>query len=146
MMTLILTVLIYWLVAFVGCFVIVEIAQDQLYDQLTPHAGFKVALSAVILAVLMTCFEPSFESMFTTNFLYTIFQGMIWVGVFMLILQFHPWHALGLGIMTMLLVSGLATMGVKAMTKPAPAVASTAPSAVNAPVRGSLTRPAPKTK
>lgn len=146
MMMLILTVLIYWLVAFVGCFVIVEIAQDQLYDQLTPRAGLKVSLAAVVLAGLMTYFHPAFESMFTTNILNTIFQGLVWFAVFMLILEFHPWHALGLGVMTMLLVSGLATMGVDAMLKPAPPVASTAPAAVNAPVRGSLARPAAKTK
>jgi hypothetical protein len=35
--------------------------------------------------------------------------------VFTLIFQFHPWHALGLGIVTMLLVTGLATMGVDSL-------------------------------
>lgn len=137
------TFLIYWLVAFVGCFVIVEIAQDQLYDQLTPRAGLKVTLAAAVLAVLMSYYHPSFESMFTTNILYTIFQGVVWSLVFMFILQFHPWHALGLGLATMLLVSGLATMGVDAMLQPKPQVALRPAGAVNKPVRGSLTAPAP---
>jgi len=135
------TFLIYWLVAFVGCFVIVEIAQDQLYDQLTPRAGLKVSLSAVVLAGLMSYFHPSFETMFTTEILNTVFQGIVWFAVFALILQFHPWHALGLGLLTMLLVSGFATMGVDAMLNPKPAVASRSPSAVNKPVRGSLSAP-----
>ena len=40
----------------------------------------------------------SFESMFTTNIVWTVLQGIVWFGVFILIYQFHPWHALGLGI------------------------------------------------
>jgi hypothetical protein len=142
-MTLLWTFLIYWLVAFVGCFVIVEIAQDQLYDQLTPHAGLKVTAAAVVLALLMMYFHPSFESMFTTNILNTIFQCVVWFGVFTLILQFHPWHALGLGVATMIMVSGLATMGVDAMLNPAPQVASRPAAAVSTPVRSSLTPPKP---
>jgi len=140
-MTLFFTFLIYWLVAFVGCFVMVEIAQDQLYDQLTPHAGLKVTASAVILALLMMYFHPSFESMFMTNILNTVFQGIVWFAVFMFVLQFHPWHALGLGVATMLLVSGLATMGVDAMLNPKPQVASRPAAAVSTPVRSSLTPP-----
>ena len=58
--------------------------------------------------------------MFTTNIIWTVFQAIVWFGVFTLIFQFHPWHALGLGILTMLLVSGLATMGVDSMLKPTP--------------------------
>ena len=40
---------------------------------------------------------------------------LIWFLVFMFVLQFHPWHALGLGVATMVLVSGLATMGVESV-------------------------------
>jgi sugar phosphate permease len=138
--------LIYWLVAFVGCFTIVEIAQDQLYDQVTPHAGLKVSAASAVLAALMTYFHPSFESMFTTSILNTIFQGIVWFAVFTLILQFHPWHALGLGVLTMLLISGLATMGVDGMLQPKPQVVSTPASAVNKPVRGTLTPAPAKTK
>ena len=43
MSTLIWPFLLYWLVMFVACFVVVEVAQDQLYDQVTPRAGLKVA-------------------------------------------------------------------------------------------------------
>ncbi len=57
----------------------------------------------------------AYESMFTENIVWTVLQGLVWFGVFTLILQFHPWHALGLGLATMLLVTGLATMGVESL-------------------------------
>ena len=82
--------------------------------------------------------------MFTTSLIWTIFQAIIWFGVFTLIFQFHPWHALGLGILTMLFVSGVATMGVDSMLKPTPPSASTPAAAVNKPVRQSLGAPAPE--
>ncbi len=116
-MTLVWPLLIYWLVLFVVCFMLVEIGHDQLYDQATPRAGWKVAGGSLALAALLTAlraygFPASFESMFTTNIGWTVLQGVVWFLVFMFIFQFHPWHALGLGVVTMILVSGLATMGV----------------------------------
>ena len=82
--------------------------------------------------------------MFTTNIIWTVLQAIVWFGVFTLIFQFHPWHALGLGIATMLLVQGLATMGVNSILTPTPAAASTArrgreqagPPVARAPARG----------
>ncbi len=142
MWTLFFTFVVYWLVAFVGCFTAVEIAHDALYDEVTPRAGLKVTLASVILAAVMTYFHPSFESMFTANLLGTVLQGIVWFGVFMLVLQFHPWHALGLGLLMMCLVSPLATMGVDSMLAPdaqaARVRAGTTP-AVTKPVRESLT-------
>ncbi|MDG3004050.1 hypothetical protein [Paludisphaera mucosa] len=152
MWTLLFTFAIYWLVAFVGCFVAVEIAQDALYDQVTPRAGLKVTLASVVLGLVMTYFHPSFESMFTTNVLWTVLQGIVWVGAFMLILQFHPWHALGLGALLMCLVAPLATMGVDSMLAPdaqAQRVRAGASAAATKPVRGSLSpgaAPAPAAK
>ncbi len=46
--------LIYWLVLFVVCFVVVEFGHDQLYDEVTPHAGLKVAGGSLLLAILLT--------------------------------------------------------------------------------------------
>ncbi len=108
--------LIYWLVMFVACFVVVEVGQDQLYDQVTPRAGLKVASGSLLIALLLTWLrvrgEPvSYESMFTTNFAWTVLQGIVWFGVFTLIFQFHPWHALGLGLITMVLVTGFGDDG-----------------------------------
>jgi hypothetical protein len=126
MMALIWPFLIYWLVIFVACFVVVEIAQDQLYDEVTPRVGLKVTSGSALIAIVLTALRyygvaASFESMFTTNIAWTLLQGVIWFGVFTLILQFHPWHALGIGTATMLMVSGLATMGVESvLSRPAP--------------------------
>ncbi len=140
--------LIYWLVTFVGCFVVIEIGQDQLYDEVTPHVGLKVTGGSLLLALMLTAFyykglPASFDSMFTNNILCTVFQAIVWFGVFTLIFQFHPWHALGLGIATMLMLQGLATMGVNSILSPTP-VAVSRPGAyvTSKPVRQSLA-PAP---
>jgi hypothetical protein len=149
MWTLFFTFVVYWLVAFVGCFTAVEIAQDALYDEVTPRAGLKVTLASLILAAAMTYFHPSFESMFTANLLSTLLQGIVWFVVFVLVLQFHPWHALGLGLLLMCLVSPLATMGVDSMLAPdaqaARLRAGTTP-AVTKPVRESLSPAGPAAK
>ena len=144
MMSLVWPFLIYWLVIFVACFVVVEIAQDQLYDEVTPRVGLKVTSGSALIAVVLTALRyygvpASFESMFTTNIAWTLLQGVVWFGVFTLILQFHPWHALGIGTATMLMVSGLATMGVESvLSRPAPNSAAARPFAPTKAVRQSL--------
>ncbi len=152
MTTLILTLLIYWLTVFVACFVVVEVGQDQLYDEITPYAGLKVGGGSLLIAILLTWYKArgtpaSFESMFTTNIIWTVLQGMIWVGVFILVLRFHPWHALGLGLATMLIIPGLATMGVDGiLSRPARTSAAAQPFAPTEPVRKSLVPPPAKTE
>lgn len=137
--------LIYWLVLFVACYVVVEIAQDQLYDEITPRAGLKVAGGSFLLAALLTMlrragYAAAFESMFTANIGWTLLQGVVWFGVFTLIYRFHPWHALGLGVATMLVVAGLATMGVESvLAKPSETARATQAFNPTAPVRRSLT-------
>ena len=136
--------LIYWLVLFVASFVIVEIGHDQLYDEVTPRAGLKVAAGSLLLAALLTAlraygFPASFESMFTTNIGWTLLQGVVWFLVFMFVFQFHPWHALGLGVVTMILISGLATMGVESvLAKKRDVTNATRPFVPTEPVRQSL--------
>ena len=143
--------LIYWLVLFVVCFVLVEIGHDQLYDEAPKYAGWRVFGGSLILASLLTAlrykgFAASFDSMFTTNIGWTLLQGVVWFLVFMFVFQFHPWHALGLGVVTMLLVSGLATMGVDSLlAKRRDVTAATRPVTANEPVRQSLgPGPAPR--
>jgi hypothetical protein len=144
-MIIIWTLLIYWLVMFVACFVVVEVGHDQLYDEVTPHAGLKVAGGSLLIALLLTWLKAkdlpaSYESMFTTNIAWTVLQGLVWFGVFTLIYQFHPWHALGLGIVTMLLVTGLATMGVDSVLTKSLATPAAARATVSSqPVRQALT-------
>jgi hypothetical protein len=154
MMSVIWAFLIYWLVIFVACFVVVEVGQDQLYDEVTPRVGLKVGSGSFLIAALLTALRyfgvpASFESMFTTNIAWTLLQGIVWFGVFTLILQFHPWHALGLGIATMLLVPGLATMGVESiLSQPSPRSVAARPFAPTQAVRQSLapTGPPAQTK
>lgn len=147
MWSFILPLLIYWLVLFVTCFVVVEIGHDQLYDEVTPHAGLKVTGGSFLIALLLTVLRArglaaSYDSMFTSNIAWTILQGLVWFGVFTLIFQFHPWHGLGLGLATMALVTGLATMGVESLlAKPVATSQSTRPLISNRPVRQSVTPP-----
>lgn len=144
MATFIWPLLIYWLVMFVACFVVVEVGHDQLYDEVTPHAGLKVAGGSLVLALLLTILRAygvaaSYESMFTTNIIWTLLQAIVWAGVFILIFQFHPWHGLGLGLATMLLVSGLATMGVESLlTRPTTTAPTSRAIVPNQPVRQSV--------
>src|SRR4051812_26918362 len=91
--------MVYWLGVFVGCYVVIEIGQDQLYDEVTPRIGLKVVGGSLLLAGMLTLFyrmdlPTSYESMFTTNIMWTVLQAIVWFGVFMLVFQFHPWHAL----------------------------------------------------
>lgn len=131
--------LIYWLVVFVGCYIVVEIGQDQLYGEVTPPVGLKVSAGSLLLALLLSYLRPAFDSMFTTSFAGTVLQAIAWFAVFTLIFQFHPWHGLGLGIASMLLISGLATMGVNSILTPTPAAVSRPGSATTTkPVRQSL--------
>ena len=130
MATIIWPLLIYWLVVFVGCYVVVEFGQDQLYDEVTPHVGLKVAGGSLLLAILLTALKyydvpASYLTMFTNNIIWTLLQAIVWPGVFsILVFRFHPWHGLGLGLATMVLVSGLATMGVEnLLSRPVPASA-----------------------
>jgi hypothetical protein len=144
MMMIVWALLIYWLVLFVTCFVLVEIGHDQLYDEVTPRAGLKVAAGSLVLAALLTAlraygFPASFESMFTTNIGWTLLQGVVWFLVFMFVFQFHPWHAFGLGVVTMILISGLATMGVESvLAKKRDVTNATRPFVPTEPVRQSL--------
>ena len=70
---------------------------------------------------------------------WTVLLALIWFGVFTLIFQFHPWHALGLGIVTMLLVTGTATMGVDSvLSRPAATAAANRAPVFSQPVRQSL--------
>src|SRR5215212_1550443 len=112
--------LIYWLALFVACYTIVEVAQDQLYDEVTPMAWLKVGLGSLLLAALLTWLRTSYDTMFTSDLPWTVLQAIAWFVVFTLVFQFHPQHAAVIGIGAMLLIPGLASMGVESITKPTP--------------------------
>jgi hypothetical protein len=133
--------LIYWLAMFVACYTVVDVAQDQLYDEVTPYAGLKVAAGSAIIAVFLTWLRPSYESMFTTHIAWTTLQGIVWFAVFTLIFRFHPQHGAALGILTMLLVTGLATMGVESLTNPSAKTATARPLNNPEPIRRPMGTP-----
>jgi hypothetical protein len=135
--TIIGTVLIYWLVMFVLSYIAVEIGQDQLYDEATPMAGLKVTGGSLLLALMLTYFHPTFDSMFTTLH-WTVLQALVWIGVFLFIYQFHPWHALAIALPLMLITSGFATMGVDSVMKPTPAVRRASGLNTSQPIRKSM--------
>ena len=145
MYTTVISVLIYWMVFFGACMFVVEVAQDQLYDQVTPHSGLKVGGGTLILAGLATWLHPSYETMLTSDIHKTALQAIVWFLVFMFAFQFHPWHAIGLALVTLIIIAGVATMGVESLTKPAPPTAPTTPRS-NIPVRNTLTPSAPPQK
>ncbi len=135
--------LIYWVALFVACYTVCEVGQDQFYDEVTPGVGWKVAVGSFIFAALATWLKPSYESIFTSNIAFTLLQLIVWVLVFILVFQFHPPHALALAPITMVLVVGLATMGVESLTKAGPRVPTARAATNNVPLRGSLNGGAP---
>lgn len=114
----ILPFLVYYLILFVACYIIVEYGQYFLYDEATPAFGLKVALGTVILAGLLTYTRTNFLTMFTDDILWTVLQAIVWFGVFVLIFRFHPWHGGGIGLAAMLILTTLATIAVDSMFAP----------------------------
>ena len=134
--------LIYWLVLFVLCYIVVEVGQDQLYDEVTPRVGLKVAFGTLLLAMLLTWLRPSLDRMLTSDIAWTVLLALAGFGVFTLVFQFQPQHAAWIGALTMVLSSGLATLGVDSLTKPRP-VAAARPAEQAKPIRRSLSPAAP---
>ncbi|HEV3120437.1 MAG TPA: hypothetical protein VGY53_00975 [Isosphaeraceae bacterium] len=117
---------IYWLIVFVICYVVSEYAQNYLYDETTPALPLKLLGGTFLLAALLTKFRPSFDTMFTADIHWSILQAIVWFLVFMFIFRFHPKHAVTLGVITFLIVPGMATLGIDSLsgTSPAPVKAS----------------------
>ena len=112
--------LAYYLILYVVCFLVVSQGQDALYDEATPGFPWKVAAGSLLLAAMLTKTRSSFATMFTDDITWTVLQAILWVGVFMLIYRFQPWHALGIGLATMLILTGLASMAVESLLSRTP--------------------------
>jgi hypothetical protein len=138
--------LIYWLVLFVACFTVVEVGHDWPYDEGPKWVGWRVTGGSFILAVFATWLRPSFDTLFTTDIAWTLLQAIVWFGVFTLIFEFHPWHALAASLATLVLVPGVATMGVESLTKPASAIAPAQSRPSYQPIRKPLSPAAPAKK
>jgi hypothetical protein len=105
--------LFYWLILFVACFAVVEYGQTYFYDEATPGSGWRVTLGSALLAVYLTWFRPEYHTMFTLYLGYSVILAIAGFAIFTLIYRFNPWHALPLGVVTVLLFSGMATMGIE---------------------------------
>ena len=139
----VLPVSIYWLLFFVVHFIMVEYGQAYLYDEATPHFGLKVLMGSFLLAAMAAYFRPNFATMFTNDLHWTALQALAWVGVFIILYQFHPWHALALALAGLVAMPGLATMTVDSLSQPR-RVAPRPNSLPTTPHRGSLSpTPAP---
>lgn len=110
--------LIYLLTTFVVSYILVEYGQKYLYDEVPPLVGLKVAGGAAIMAATLTWLRPTFDTMFTQTFPHTALMALVWVGVFILIYRFQPWHGAAFALAAVLLLPGLATMAVQGMTGP----------------------------
>lgn len=109
--------LVYWLLLFVACYIVVEYGQNLLYDEVTPHAFPKIALGSLILAGLLVYSRTSYDTMLTSELGITVVQAILWFGVFVLVFRFQPLHGGIVGVVMMALVAGLATIAVDSLTK-----------------------------
>jgi hypothetical protein len=115
--SLIVPLIVSWLILFVALYIVTEYGHYYLYDQGPPLLWARAAGGALVLAVLLTWKPLSFDTMFTSEIGRTILHGIAWFLVFMFALRFHPWHALGLGVATLLLVPGLAGLAVDSFNR-----------------------------
>jgi hypothetical protein len=140
----ILTFLVYWVILFVACYMIVEYAQSYLYDETTPSAGLKVALGTFLFAAFLTWKRISFESMFGGDLAWMFGLAVAWFVIFTFLFRFHPPHAFAIGLLSCILLTGAATLAVNSMTGQTP-VTVAAKRATSKPVRTTLqtTAPAP---
>ncbi|WP_435016453.1 hypothetical protein TA3x_004019 [Tundrisphaera sp. TA3] len=137
--------LVNYLILFAACYIITEYGQNYLYDESTPALGLKIGVGTAILAGLLTWTRTNFLTMFTDEIIWTTLQAIVWFAVFTLIFRFQPWHAAGIGLPAMLILTGLATLAVDSMLAPKPAE-TTATRTLNKPIRrpiGPVTAPAP---
>lgn len=109
---------IYWLVLFVACYVIVEFAQNYLYDETVAGVGWRVALGSFLLAAMLIWTRSTVDTMFTTEIGSTLLQAILWFAVFILIYRFQPVHGGAIGVAAMLLISGIATLAVDSLIRP----------------------------
>jgi hypothetical protein len=110
--------LIYFLILFTVCYIVVEYGQNYFYDEVTPAATAKVALGAFILAAILTKTRSNFATMFTSEIASTVFLAIAWSGVFILAYRFQPWHGFGLAMATLLIFAGMSTLVVDSMLAP----------------------------
>lgn len=112
---------VYFLILFVVSYIVVEYGQNYFYDEVTAGAPAKVAIGALLLALMMTWTKSNLATMFTEQIQWTVLLAILWTGVFILIYQFQPWHGFGLAMATLLIFAGMSTIVVDSLFSPKPA-------------------------
>lgn len=109
------TLLVYWLVLFVGCLVVVQSAQGYFYDGVAPYAGPRVAGATLVLAALLTWRSPLIVDMFTSRLGETALLAILGFVIFTAVFQFHPPHAALIGPVTVVILSAAAALAVESL-------------------------------
>ena len=134
MLSYIVPFLINWLLFFVVSFIAVDYGHRYLYDEPPPSFGLRVTLGSILLALLSTFLRPTFDTMFTTGLAWTVLQMLAWVGVFILVYQFQPWHGAGFGVALGLVIPVMSALTITSLSQPADK-STTTYSRPNAPLR-----------
>lgn len=115
---LILPFLMYWLILFIALYMVAEYGQYHIFESALPYNGPKALLGGFILALILLWTRTSFDTMLTSGIGMTVLQGIAWFLVFTFVLRFPPKYGAVLGVLTMLVVPGLATMAVDSLSRP----------------------------
>jgi hypothetical protein len=116
--SLVLQFFVNWLFLFIALYIVAEYGQYYLYEGSLPYNALRALGGSLLLAALLTWTRTSFDTMLTSGLGLTVIQGIAWFLVFTFVLQFHPLHGAVLGVATMLLIPGLATMAVDSLRRP----------------------------
>jgi hypothetical protein len=116
--TLILPLFLYWLFLFVALYIVAEYGQYYIFESALPYNAPRALVGSFLLALVLLWTRTSFDTMLTSGIGMTVIQGIAWFLVFTFILQFHPLHGAVLGVITMLLIPGVATMAVDSLRRP----------------------------
>jgi len=117
MTTLLIAFVLYALIFYAVCYVVTENAQNFLYNQPVQGMPWRVGIVALASAALATWLKPSFDTMFTSEWYWTLLAAVIWFTLFLLVLEFEVVHAAAVGLVTMVLIWGLAGLAVQGVTR-----------------------------
>lgn len=110
--------LMYWLFLFIALYMVAEYGQYYIFESALPYNAPRALAGGFILALILLWTRTSFDTMLTSGIGTTVIQGIAWFLVFTFVLQFPPVYGAALGVATMLLIPGLATMAVDSLSRP----------------------------
>ncbi len=118
--------LIYWLVMFVTCYVVVDFGQRYYYEEPTKHAALRVAAGSLIFAALLTRrgvvvgrlageIPAWYDGVLASPVLLAAVLTLLAFAVFTLLFEYHPRHAIMIGPATVLIMAVLAGLAVDSL-------------------------------